>query len=60
MVALANIIGQIILQAITVYNQLKAQDANVPPLATILAQADTDWNEVIATAKAQLNPPAAS
>jgi hypothetical protein len=60
MVALANLIGQFILQGITLYNELKAQDANVPPLTTILAQADTDWNAVLAAANAQLGTGAAT
>jgi hypothetical protein len=58
--ALAALISQLLTVGIQVYNGLRAANpATVPPLATILAQADADWQAVANEAAAQLKPPAA-
>jgi len=58
--ALAALITQLLAVGIQVYNELRAANpSTVPPLATVLAQADADWDAVAKEAAAQLNPPAA-
>ena len=56
--ALAALIAQLLPLGIQVYNDIVAANPNaVPPLATILAQADADWDAVAKLAAAQLAPP---
>jgi hypothetical protein len=57
--ALAALIAQLVPVGIQVYNEIAAANPDtVPPLETILASADADWDAVAEAAKAQLNPPA--
>jgi hypothetical protein len=55
--ALAALVAQLLQVGIQIYSQIEAANSSVPPLATVLAQADADWDAVAAQAKAQLNPP---
>jgi len=58
--ALAALISQLLLAGIQVYNQLRAANpSTVPPLTTVLAQADADWDAVAKEAAAQIVPPPA-
>ncbi len=58
--ALAALLAQLIPLGIQVYSQLEAANpSTVPALATVLAQADADWDAIAAAAKDQLNPPVA-
>ncbi len=58
--ALVNLLAQLIPAGINLYTQLEQNSAgaNVTPLATVLANADANWDAIAAAAKAQLNPPA--
>lgn len=55
--ALAALIAQLIPVGIQVYNEIAAANpSTVPPLATVLAAADADWDAIAKQAQAQLNP----
>lgn len=55
---LATLIAQLIPLGIQVYNQIAAANpSTVPPLATILASADADWDAVAKAAQVQLSAP---
>lgn len=61
--ALAALLAQLIPLGMQVYNQIQQANAStVPPLATILAAADADWDAVAKLAAEQLaaanTPPA--
>jgi hypothetical protein len=59
--SLANLLAQLIPVGIEVYNQIQqANQSTVPPLATVLAKADADWDAVAKLAQSQLTPPASS
>lgn len=57
--ALAALIAQLLPLGIQVYNQIRAANpgANLPPLETILAAADADWDAIAKQAQAQLDTP---
>ena len=54
--ALAALLGQLIPAGISLYTQLEQNSAgaNIVPLATVLANADANWNAIYAAAQAQL------
>lgn len=57
--AIANLIVIGLNAGIEAYIQLRAANPNtVPPLSTVLAAADADWDADAKLAQAQLNPPA--
>ena len=62
-IALASLLSQLIPLGLQVYNGIRAANpgSNLPPLETILATADADWDAVAKLAQAQLaaKPPAA-
>ena len=51
--AIANLIATLLPTMIGAYKALASTDASIPPLETLLAQADANWQVVIDTAKAQ-------
>lgn len=51
--AIANLIATLLPTLIGAYKALAATDSNIPPLETLLAQADANWQTVIDTAKGQ-------
>jgi hypothetical protein len=53
--AISQLLAQLIPAGINLYTQLEQNSAgaNVTPLATILANADADWNAIAALAAAQ-------
>lgn len=63
--ALATLIEQLIPVAVSAYKEIAAAhaEAQLPPVETILAKADANWDAVTAAANAEiakLNPPATS
>ena len=60
--ALVNLLAQLIPAGINLYSQLEQNSAgvNVVPLATVLANADANWDAIYTAAQAQLaaKPPA--
>ncbi len=62
-VSLAALIAQLVTTGIQAYEQLRAANSStIPPLTTILASADADWDAVAKVAAGQLAaavPPAA-
>ena len=58
-VTLAALIAQLVTTGIQAYEQLRAANpSTIPPLATILAAADADWDAVAKQAAVQLAAPA--
>ena len=58
-VTLAASIAQLVTDGIQAYEQLRAANpSTIPPLTTILAAADADWDAVAKQAAAQLAAPA--
>lgn len=54
---IAQLIAQLLPVAIGAYKEIQAaHSSSLPPVETILAQADANWDSVAATAKSQLNP----
>jgi hypothetical protein len=54
-VLLAQLIAQLIPLGLQVYNEIRnANPDQLPPIETILAQADAKWDDVIAAAKKEL------
>jgi hypothetical protein len=51
--AIANLIATLLPTLIGAYKDLAATDSSIPPLETLLAQADSNWQAVIDAAKAQ-------
>ena len=51
--AIANLIATLLPTLIDAYKSLAATDSSIPPLETLWAQADANWDAVIAAAKAQ-------
>lgn len=60
--AIANLIAELLPSAVNLYKEIaaSAQGSTLPPVETILAQADANWDTVANTAKQQLgqSPPA--
>jgi len=56
---IAALLAQVIPLIVGAYEQLRANDSTLPPVETLLANADANYDAIIALAKAQLNPPAA-
>jgi hypothetical protein len=60
-VTLAALIAQLVTAGIQAYAQLRAANpSTIPPLETILAAADADWDAIATQAKAQLAAPPAA
>jgi len=54
-ITIANLIAQLIPAGMQLYNEIrKANPAALPPLETILAQADANWDAIAAAAKKEL------
>lgn len=53
-IALANLLSALIPIAVRAYNEIAANHANIKPIADIIASAEGDWDEVVATAKAEI------
>ena len=58
-IAITNALAQMIPAGISLYNQLEQnnQNAGITPLATVLANADANWDDIAAVAKQQAAPP---
>ncbi len=57
-VSLAALIAQLVTTGIQAYEQIRAANpSTVPPLETILAAADADWDAVAKMASGQLDAP---
>lgn len=58
--AIAQLLQILLPLGANVYNQIRSANsgANLPDVATILAQTDANWDSIIAKAQAELKPPA--
>ena len=56
-VAIAQLIASLLPSLIQLYNNIASQySGQVPPIETILAQADANWNAIATAAQAEIKP----
>ena len=54
--AIAQLIAQLLPVAVNAYKEIQqANQSSLPPVETILASADANWDQIAATAQAQLS-----
>lgn len=52
-ITIASLLGTLIPQLLTAYKALATTDSNIPPVETLLATADANWQAIITAAEAQ-------